>query len=90
MTETIFRDQLARDGFTEVLVRDWAAGQQLAEHSHPFDARLLVLAGDMQLTRTAGPERFTAGESCEVPRGQPHAEQYGPQGAQLLVGRRYS
>ena len=90
MTETTFRDQLARDGFTEVLVRDWAADQQLPEHSHPFDARLLVLAGDMQLTRAGSAQRFCVGEHCEVPRGQPHAEHYGPQGAQLLVGRRYA
>ena len=90
MTETIFRDQLARDGFTEVLVRDWAAGQQLAEHSHPFDARLLVLTGDMLLTRAGSAQRFSVGEQCEVLRGQPHAEHYGPQGAQLLVGRRYA
>lgn len=89
MNETTFREQLARDGYTEVLVRDWAPDLQLAEHSHPFDARLMLLAGALQLTRASGVMQFQPGDCCDVPCGELHAERYGPQGAQVLVGRRH-
>ncbi len=88
MDETQYRAALAQDGFNEVLVREWAPDLALAEHDHPFDARLLVLRGGLTLTRAAGPEPLAEGQCCEVPRGTPHAEHYGPEGATLLVGRR--
>jgi quercetin dioxygenase-like cupin family protein len=89
MDDTTFRTALARDGFTEVLVRDLPAGQVLADHSHAWDARLLVLAGDMVLTLPDGPSTLTVGQWCEVPMGERHAEHYGSAGTTLLIGRRY-
>ena len=88
MDETLFRAALAQDGFNEVLVREWAPDQVLAEHDHPFDARLLVLRGGLTLTRPDGPEWLEQGHNCELPRGTPHAEHYGPAGCTVLVGRR--
>ena len=88
MDETQFRAALAQDGFTEVLVREWAPDLVLAEHEHPFDARLLVLRGGLTLTRPDGPEWLGVGQGCELPRGTLHAEHYGPEGCSVLVGRR--
>ena len=88
MDETQFRANLAQDGFNEVLVREWAPDLVLADHDHPFDARLLVLRGGLTLTRPEGPEWFGEGHNCEVPRGTRHAEHYGPAGCSVLVGRR--
>ena len=88
MDETQFRATLAQDGFNEVLVREWAPDLVLADHDHPFDARLLVLRGGLTLTRAEGPEWFGEGQGCEVPRGTRHAEHYGPAGCTVLVGRR--
>ena len=88
MDETQFRAALAQDGFNEVLVREWAPDQAVAEHDHPFDARLMVLRGGLTLTRANGPEWFGEGQHCELSRGTRHAEQYGPAGCSVLVGRR--
>ena len=88
MDETLFRAGLAADGFTEVLLREWAPDQVLAEHNHPFDARLLVLRGGLTLTRPGGPEWLGEGASCELARGTLHAEHYGAAGCSVLVGRR--
>ncbi len=88
MDETIFRAGLAADGFTEVLVREWAPDQVLAEHDHPFDARLLVLRGGLTLTQASGAQTLGPGQGCELQRGTPHAEHYGPAGCSVLVGRR--
>lgn len=89
MDESTFRDQLARDGFTEVLIRDMPADALLPDHQHAWDARLLVLAGDMQLSHAGGTQRYAAGQQFEVPRDQVHAEHYGAQGTRLLIGRRH-
>jgi len=89
MDETTFRDQLARDGYTEVLVRDVPAHAALPEHHHAWDARLLVLAGDIRLDHRGRAVTYTAGQTFEVPRDEPHAERHGAQGARLLIGRRY-
>ncbi len=88
MDETFFRAGLATDGFTEVLVREWAPDQVVAEHDHPFDARLLVLSGGFTLTRPDGPQWLGEGASCELARGTSHTEHYGPAGCSVLVGRR--
>jgi len=89
MDTTTFHADLARDGFTEVLQRDFPAHSALAEHHHAWDARLLVLAGELQLARDGGTVRFGVGQWCEVPCGQLHAEHYGAEGTTLLIGRRY-
>lgn len=86
--ETSFRARLAQDGFDEVLVREWAPGQVVDEHDHPFDARLLVLRGGFTLTRPEGAEWLGPGHGCELARGIRHAEHYGPEGCSVLVGRR--
>ena len=90
MDETTFRASLAQDGFTEVLVREVPANAALPEHHHAWDARLMVLQGQLQLTRAGGTETFTAGHHCEVLRNQPHAELHGTDGCTRLIGRRYA
>ena len=90
MDETTFRAQLAQDGYTEVLLREWAANTVLPEHQHAFDARLLVLGGEFRLNKAGESLQLCAGQTCEVPRDQPHAEHYGATDVTLLVGRRYT
>ena len=77
------------DGFTAVLVREWATDQVLAGHDRPLDARLLVLRGGLALTRSSGPEWLGEGAHRELARVTLHAEHYGPAGCSVLVGRRY-
>ena len=89
MDEAAFREQLARDGFTEVLVRDMPPGAVLPEHTHAWDSRLMVLAGEFRLERAGVSVRYVAGHSCEVPRDEPHAETYGTGGTRMLIGRRH-
>ena len=57
-------------------------------HCHDFDAKLLVLGGEITITRDNTPETFRAGQSCEVPAGCMHAEHVGPEGVAYVAGRR--
>ena len=57
-------------------------------HAHDFDARLLVLAGEITITRDNAPTTFRAGDCCEVPCGAMHTEQVGPEGVAYISARR--
>lgn len=79
---------LARDGFAGPLDRRMEAGQVVPEHSHPFDARLLILEGEFVLTCQGEIRRYGPGKCFELAADIPHAEAFGPEGATYLVGRR--
>ncbi len=58
------------------------------DHTHEFDERVMVLGGEITITRDGKPETFRAGDSCMVPSGSVHAEHVGPEGVAYLAGRR--
>jgi len=59
-------------------------------HTHPFTARVAVLAGKLTV-RSAGGEAATyaAGDRFDMPRATPHEEIAGPDGAILLIGQMF-
>jgi hypothetical protein len=62
---------------------------RVANYCHDFNAKFLVLSGEITVTRDNKPETFRAWQSCEVPANCMHAEQVGPEGvAYLSSGRR--
>jgi quercetin dioxygenase-like cupin family protein len=83
-----FAALLAEGGYEGPLDRRMEAGQEVREHTHPFDARLLVLEGEFILGQAGETRRYGSGETFEVPAGVPHTESFGPAGATYLVGRR--
>jgi quercetin dioxygenase-like cupin family protein len=38
-------------------------------HAHDFDVRIMVLGGEITVTRAGKPEKFRAGEHCELAEG---------------------
>jgi len=49
------------------------AGQELSEHSAPFDAVVQVLDGEVELTIGGEPVRVEAGQMAIMPADVPHA-----------------
>ena len=88
MDRATWEAALAADGFAGPLDRRMAAGEVVPEHTHPFDARVLILKGEYLLTEAGTTRRFGPGEAFELPAHIPHAEAFGPEGASFLVGRR--
>ena len=76
------------NGTTNVQLAQMAANTVNPDHSHDFDAQVLVLDGEITIQRDGKAQTFRAGDSCEVPAGTVHAEQIGPQGVRYLAGRR--
>jgi len=48
-------------------------GQELSEHSAPFDADVLILDGEVELTIAGKPVRAAAGQTVRMPANIPHA-----------------
>ncbi|MBC7717253.1 MAG: AraC family transcriptional regulator [Pseudorhodobacter sp.] len=87
-----FETTARADGYTEVLTREWLPLAVLDTHSHPFDARALVVRGELWLTVGTGADQHTrhiaAGQRFELARNTPHDERYGSDGATFWVARR--
>jgi quercetin dioxygenase-like cupin family protein len=78
------------EGFDEVLVREWAPGQVVETHRHPFAVKALVVRGDFWLTQGEHTRHLRAGDAFELARDVPHAERYGDAGATFWAARRHS
>ena len=88
MDRAAFEAGLKADGFQEVVERRMEAGTTAPDHTHPFDARLLILEGEYMLGMDGSSRRFGPGDFFEVPANVRHAESFGPQGAIYVAGRR--
>jgi quercetin dioxygenase-like cupin family protein len=51
----------------------FGAGQELTEHTAPYDALVQVLDGEAAITVAGRPYRVRAGEMILMPAHQPHA-----------------
>ena len=89
MNQTEFEKKLQTEGYAEMVDRHMEADQFNAEHSHDFDACVLVVEGEMTITRAGKPETLRAGDLCTLAAGTPHTEKCGTAGVRYLAGRRH-
>lgn len=86
LSREAFESDLRREGFDVV-----NGGQQpnFTEdmHAHDFDARIMVLAGEITVTRDGKPDVFHAGDHCEIPAGCQHTTNVSPEGVAYIVGK---
>ena len=85
---TEFTAQAMDDGFDEVVQKEWTPDLVLEKHTHPYDVRVQVTAGQVHLSLESGRQIFEAGQVFYLARGIEHAEQYGPEGATFWVARK--
>jgi hypothetical protein len=88
-----FQQQALDEGFDEVLERTWEPNTVLETHTHPFAVKARVTAGQLWLSCTGvdgTPQKryLTPGDEFSLAAGEPHAEQYGPEGASYWVARK--
>jgi quercetin dioxygenase-like cupin family protein len=88
LTREAFESDLRREGF-EVVHGGQKPGHAADPHAHDFDARIMVLSGEITLVRDGKAETFRAGDHCEVPAGCMHAEQVGSEGVAYIAGKAY-
>jgi len=88
MQRDAFLDMLASEGFPEPLlvIREHGA---MASHAHRFEAKALIVAGEMHIRVDDGEEKhYLVGDVFHLGVGVAHTERYGPEGVHYLAGRK--
>ena len=49
------------------------AGEGLSEHTAPYDALVMMIEGESEISIAGTPHRLAAGQLLRLPAGQPHA-----------------
>jgi len=89
MNRADFETKLKAEVYGEMVDRQMEADHFNPEHAHEFDAHVLVVDGELTITRHGKAETLRAGDMCSMAAGTLHSEQCGPAGAHYLAGRRY-
>jgi len=90
MDRTVFETELREQGYAEVVDRRMEPDALNLEHTHEFDAHLLILEGAMTITAEGAEHTYRAGDTFTMSAGCRHSERSGPDGVRYLAGRRYS
>ena len=61
------------------------AGQGLSEHTTPYDALVLAVDGELEISIEAARHRLGDGQALLLPANRPHAVQASRKGKMLLV-----
>ena len=89
MNRVEFENELGAQGYREVVDRRMEAGAINPEHAHEFDARLLILEGEVTIVCDGAEHTYRSGDTFAMAAGRRHTERCGPEGVRYLAGRRY-
>ena len=89
MDTNAFETELSRGGYTQIETKFIEPRPVNTPHAHDYIVRGLVLDGVFIVTEGDKPTTYLAGDIFQVAQGQSHTEGIGPQGARVLVGRKY-
>lgn len=88
MDRATFSESLTKEGFPEAVLVTREANASMDVHSHPFEAKALVVEGELHI-RVGDEERlYRVGDVFHLPANLAHSERYGPTGVTYLVGRK--
>ncbi len=87
MTPEEFEQQMQQQGYETVVVERPANGS-LDLHTHPFEARALILEGEITIVCEGHTQLCRAGELFQLDANMPHTETYGPQGVKYIAARK--
>jgi quercetin dioxygenase-like cupin family protein len=83
-----FVEMLAREGFQTTVLMEREAGASADNHTHSFEAKALILEGELTLRIGDNETLYQAGDVFHLKANEVHSERCGPQGVSYLVGRK--
>ena len=89
MQQSVFEAKLQSAGYTEIESKTLDPRPANAGHAHDYDIKGLVLDGVFIVKQGDQSVAYRTGDIFEVPAGKRHSEEIGPNGARVLVGRKY-
>jgi quercetin dioxygenase-like cupin family protein len=87
MNQSEFEADLKREGYG-IYYGGLKANEVNPEHAHDWHAKIMVIGGEITITRNSKADRFVPGDNCSVAAGELHAEAVGPQGVAYIAGRK--
>ncbi|MEZ5817086.1 MAG: hypothetical protein R3D44_08400 [Hyphomicrobiaceae bacterium] len=84
-----FEAGLKADGYEEIERKRYEPRPANGEHGHHFSVRGLILDGTFIVTKEGTPRAYRKGEIFEVAADTIHFEEVGPDGVELIIGRKY-
>jgi len=87
LDQTAFIEQLAREGFQPPVLVEREALGRLDSHAHPFEAKALVVQGDLHIRTAIGERHYGVGEVFHLAAHEAHSERFGAEGVRYLAGR---
>jgi quercetin dioxygenase-like cupin family protein len=89
MEQAAFEAELKSDGYSHIEMKALDPRPSNTEHAHDYDIRGLVLDGIFIVSQNDQPITYRTGQIFAVPAGTTHSEEIGPNGARIIVGRKY-
>ena len=86
MDRSAFEAELQREG-RQVVTVTMQPNQVNPGHTHDFEARLMVVAGEMTVDYGDHRHTYNQGDTFSMQPGRRHAELAGPAGATYVAGR---
>jgi quercetin dioxygenase-like cupin family protein len=83
-----FVEMLAREGFQTTVLVEREAGDFTDGHAHAFEAKALILEGELTLRIGETETRYQAGDVFHLKANEAHSERCGSEGVCYLVGRK--
>ena len=88
MRQEEFISLLTEEEFQNIVTVTREANGQLDLHSHPFEAKALILQGEIHVQVGDTEKFYKVGDVFQLGADIPHKERYGPAGVSYLVGRK--
>ncbi len=83
-----FTQQTLAEGFSEPVQVERLANGFVDVHTHPFEAKALILSGRIEIGLGEDSVSFEPGQVFHLKNAQPHWERYGPHGVVYLSARK--
>lgn len=87
MDQQAFKTMLEVEGF-EVLIVEREANQGMDLHSHPFEAKAMIIEGDIRVVVDGKERHCQVGDTFHLAANIMHTETYGPNGVKFIAGRK--
>lgn len=90
MNVDTFKNNISNEGFEEAVKVERQANGHMDVHSHPFEAKALILEGQIEIGLNGESQIYGPGDVFHLTLSEPHWERYGPSGVVYLSARKQS
>ncbi|MCD8504964.1 MAG: cupin [Burkholderiaceae bacterium] len=88
MNADSFHKMVTAEGFSEPVLVEREANGFMDMHTHPFEAKALILDGYIEIGSGSDSRRYESGDVFHLLHEQTHWERYGPKGVLYLAARK--